>query len=44
VSLKNFCIEKLRECETINGSEQFQKLLASVDKEVMQKLNELLSS
>ena len=42
VSLKNYLIEILRECEIINGSEQFQKLVSNVDKHVMQKLQELL--
>ena len=43
ISLKDFVIEKLRECETINGSEHFKKLIESVDKDIMQKLNEVLS-
>jgi hypothetical protein len=33
----------IRECENINGSEQFQKLILNVDKHVMQKLQELLN-
>jgi hypothetical protein len=43
VSLKDYCIEMIRECENINGSEQFQKLILNVDKHVMQKLQELLN-
>ena len=43
VSLKDYCIEMIRECEIINGSEQFLKLVSTVDSHVMQKLQELLN-
>jgi hypothetical protein len=43
VSLKDYCLEKLRECETSIGVENFQQLMNSVEKSVVQKLNESLS-
>lgn len=42
VSLKDYCLENLRECERCVGVNQFQQLMSSVDKTVSLKLNELL--
>ena len=44
VSLKDYCLEKLRECETSIGIEYFQQLMNNSDKSVVQRLNELLNS
>lgn len=43
ISLKDYCLQKLRECEAQVGVEQFQQLMNSIDKSVLQKLNELLN-
>jgi hypothetical protein len=43
VSLKDYCLEKVRECETAVGAEYFQRLMNSADKSVVQKLNEQLN-
>ncbi len=44
ISIKDYCIQKLRECETCFGTEFFHQLMNNVDKSVVDKLNELLSS
>ena len=43
VSLKDYCLENLRECERSVGCDQFQQLMNSVDKNIACKLNELLN-
>lgn len=42
ISLKDFTLEKLRECENLIGVENFQQLMKSVEPPVAQKLNELI--
>lgn len=43
ISLKDYCLEKLRECEASVGVEYFQQLMNRTDKSVVQKLNEQLN-
>ena len=43
VSLKDYCLEKLRECEASIGLEYFQQLMNNADKSIVQKLNEQLN-
>ena len=43
VSLKDYCLEKIRECEATVGADYFQQLMSTVDKSVVQKLNEQLN-
>jgi len=42
-SLKDFCLQSLRECEGSVGVEHFQQLMSNVDKSIALKLNELLN-